>query len=109
MSLIGEPDPLSPGHALVCRLMSLISSAVRAELAQTYQAPDRHYHDLRHIEALLRLARDHAEALSDRDAVEAAIWFHDAIYDTRRNDNEARSAEVAVVRLSGAASPARIA
>jgi predicted metal-dependent HD superfamily phosphohydrolase len=89
--------------------MSLISSAVRAELVQAYEAPDRHYHDLRHIEALLGLARAHADALSDRDAVEAAIWFHDAIYDTRRNDNEAHSAELAVARLSGAASPDRIA
>jgi predicted metal-dependent HD superfamily phosphohydrolase len=89
--------------------MSLISSGVRAELAGIYQAPDRHYHDLRHIEALLGLARDHANALFDRDAVEAAIWFHDAIYDTRRSDNEARSAELAIARLAEAAAPDRVA
>ena len=79
--------------------MTLISEPVRAELVRAYAAPDRHYHDLRHIEALLGLADAYADAIVDRDAVEAAIWFHDAIYDTRRNDNEARSAELAIARL----------
>jgi predicted metal-dependent HD superfamily phosphohydrolase len=89
--------------------MSLISSATRTELTQAYLAADRHYHDLRHIEALLGLARDHAAALFDGDAIEAAIWFHDAVYDTHRNDNEARSAELAVARLSGAVAEDRVA
>ena len=64
--------------------MSLISDPVRAELLAAYAAPERHYHGLRHIEALLGLAAQHADAIADRDAVAAAIWFHDAIYDTRR-------------------------
>jgi len=38
--------------------MTLISEPVRTELASAYTAPDRHYHDLHHIEALLR----HADA-----------------------------------------------
>jgi predicted metal-dependent HD superfamily phosphohydrolase len=72
--------------------MTLISEPVRAELISAYTAPDRHYHDLRHVEALLGLSDACASAITDRDAVEAAIWFHDAIYDTRRSDNEERSA-----------------
>ena len=86
--------------------MSLVSEPVRAELVRAYTAPDRHYHDLRHVETLLRLAQDHA--LADREAVEAAIWFHDAIYDTRRQDNEDQSAELAIERLSGRAATDRI-
>jgi len=89
--------------------MSLISDPVRAELRRAYAAPERHYHGLRHIEALLGLADQHADAISDRVAVEAAIWFHDAIYDTRRNDNEERSAALASARLAGTAGDDRIA
>jgi len=89
--------------------MTLMSDPVRAELVRAYAAPDRHYHGLRHIEALLGLAATHADAIADRDAVETAIWFHDAIYDTRRHDNEDKSAGLAVARLAGIAAPDRIA
>jgi predicted metal-dependent HD superfamily phosphohydrolase len=89
--------------------MTLISEPVRAELVSAYTAPDRHYHDLRHIEALLGLADACAGAIMDRDAVEAAIWFHDAVYDTRRGDNEERSAALAMARLAGSTDDGRIA
>src|SRR5262249_15651119 len=65
--------------------------------------------DLRHIEALLGLADTCAGAITDRDAVEAAIWFHDAIYDTRRSDNEKASAALAMARLAGTADEDRLA
>src|SRR5216683_5961579 len=83
--------------------MTLISEAIRAELVHAYSAPDRHYHNLGHVEALLGLMRDNLTFLSDPAAVEAAVWFHDAIYDTHRNDNEARSADLARERLSDTA------
>lgn len=89
--------------------MTLIKAPLRAELAGAYQAPGRHYHDLRHVEALLGHARACADAIADRDAVEAAIWFHDAVYDPRRSDNEERSAALAQARLAGSADAARIA
>jgi predicted metal-dependent HD superfamily phosphohydrolase len=89
--------------------MTLISEPLRAELVAAYTAPGRHYHGLHHIETLLRLADACAGAIADHDAVEAAIWFHDAIYDTRRSDNEERSAALAVERLAGATDDNRIA
>jgi predicted metal-dependent HD superfamily phosphohydrolase len=89
--------------------MTLISEPLRAELVAAYTAPGRHYHDLRHIEALLGFAEACAGAIADRDAVEAAIWFHDAIYDTRRNNNEERSAALAAARLAGKTDRNRVA
>jgi predicted metal-dependent HD superfamily phosphohydrolase len=89
--------------------MTLISEPVLAELICAYTAPCRHYHDLRHIEALLGLTDPCADLITDRAAVEAAIWFHDAIYDTRCRDNEERSAALAVARLAGTTEDDRIA
>jgi predicted metal-dependent HD superfamily phosphohydrolase len=88
---------------------SLISGSIRAELVRAYAAPDRHYHGLAHIETLLDLAQANADAIADAGAVEAAIWFHDAIYDSRRKDNEERSADLAAARLAGTATSDRIA
>src|SRR5262249_41082694 len=63
------------------------------ELHGAYSATDRHYHGVRHIAECLRALRD-VRAWAERPAeIEAALWFHDAIYDTHRNDNEARSAD----------------
>jgi predicted metal-dependent HD superfamily phosphohydrolase len=89
--------------------MTLISEPLRAELAAAHAAPGRYYHDLRHVGALLALAETCAGEIADRDAVEAAIWFHDAVYDTQREDNEERSAALAEERLAGAASEERVA
>jgi predicted metal-dependent HD superfamily phosphohydrolase len=83
--------------------MSLILPSVRAELVKAYSASDRHYHDLRHIDAMLGLMREHVVLLTDPTTLEAAIWFHDAIYDTHRDDNEQRSADLARERLSSIA------
>ena len=89
--------------------MTLISESLRAELAAAYATDDRDYHDLRHIETLLAMADTCADDIADREAVEAAIWFHDAVYDTQREDNEARSAALAEAQLAGMASDERIA
>jgi predicted metal-dependent HD superfamily phosphohydrolase len=109
MPVMDAYDGSAKPHTRRPRAMTLISEPLRAELVAAYTAPGRHYHDLHHIEALLGLADACADAIADRDAVEAAIWFHDAIYDTRRNDNEERSAALAEARLAGTAGAERIA
>ena len=79
----------------------LISKTLKKELSALYRQPGRHYHGVAHIEALLALLDKHRADLSDPRAVEAAIWFHDAIYDSRAKDNETRSAALAGKKLAG--------
>ncbi|WJN57611.1 hypothetical protein [Pseudomonas sp. SO81] len=64
-----------------------------AELLAAYAAPDRHYHGVSHIQACLAHLQRWQQLARDPALVELALWTHDLIYDTRRQDNEAVSAE----------------
>lgn len=86
----------------------LIDESLKQELSALYRAEDRHYHNLAHIEAMLGLAGDYRALLGDPEAVDAAIWFHDAIYDSKTKDNEARSAALAEKRLAGRTDAGRL-
>jgi predicted metal-dependent HD superfamily phosphohydrolase len=48
---------------------------------------------------MLRLV-DSYRGIRDKDAVSFAAWFHDAIYDTRKSNNEEKSAILATKALS---------
>ncbi len=72
------------------------------ELVSLYSQPHRHYHNFRHIAECLA-EFDFARHLAHEPvAVELAVWFHDAIYDTHAQDNEERSAELAKRRIAEA-------
>ncbi len=63
------------------------------ELAAAYGERSRHYHTQQHIaECLSQFQRFHSLAQRPYE-VEVALWFHDAVYDTHRSDNEERSAQ----------------
>jgi len=68
---------------------------VRARVAHCYREPHRRYHDLRHLHEVLQTVEELAEEADDVEAVRWAAWFHDAVYDVHRDDNEERSAELA--------------
>ncbi|MHC4892317.1 MAG: HD domain-containing protein [Planctomycetota bacterium] len=70
-----------------------------AELARLYRSPERHYHSDVHVAECLRALDEHRELAERPEEVELAIWFHDAIYDTGRDDNEEASARLAEERL----------
>lgn len=67
------------------------------EVLGAYRAEGRHYHGVRHVGWVVRhveaLAADHP--VDDLAATVAAAFFHDAVYDPRRDDNEAASAAMA--------------
>jgi len=74
---------------------------VFGDLPERYQQPSRYYHTLQHIDEMLtRLDAIH-NAAAQSPAVAIAVWFHDAVYDTRRTDNEERSADLARACLAG--------
>jgi len=78
------------------------------DLVQGYQTPPRAYHDLTHVvECLAEL--DTARHLArDPDAMEMAIWYHDAILDNQQADNEQKSAQLARDVLLGSGSTSQI-
>jgi predicted metal-dependent HD superfamily phosphohydrolase len=67
--------------------------AVFEKLVDAYSSPDRFYHNLAHIEDCLSIFDETKSLALHPEEVELTIWFHDAVYDTRRNDNEQKSAE----------------
>lgn len=70
------------------------SEANYRRLLAGYQEPHRHYHALGHIQHCLTMFEECKSLVSDPDALELALWFHDVILVSGRRDNEARSAHL---------------
>jgi predicted metal-dependent HD superfamily phosphohydrolase len=78
------PDSMRAGRALLAR----------------WDEPHRAYHTVVHLGAVLaHLDLLAADGVAVGVAVELAAWWHDAVYDVRRQDNEPRSAELATMTL----------
>ena len=73
------------------------------DLARRYGEPGRAYHTLTHITAMLNVVEEFASAFTDPLALRLAVWFHDAVYDARRTDNEEQSAAYAADVLQASA------
>ena len=73
--------------------------AVYEELVSLYSEPHRHYHNLLHIDECLNEFESARSLAQQPSAVELAIWFHDAVYDTHAANNEEKSAELAQKRI----------
>ncbi|UUU33004.1 hypothetical protein JIX56_25765 [Streptomyces sp. CA-210063] len=73
-----------------------------ANLLERWSEPQRKYHTLAHLTAVL----DHIDVLEeyadDPDLVRLAAWFHDAVYLPERSENEERSARLAERALAEA-------
>ena len=69
-----------------------------AELDRRYREAGRHYHTWSHVADCLRELRRARQEFgqADAQALELAVWFHDAVYEPGRQDNEALSAELAL-------------
>jgi predicted metal-dependent HD superfamily phosphohydrolase len=90
---------LTAPHAAL--ILPFLESPSSSALISRYREPHRHYHDVTHIREVFAHIAQVAEQFQQlRPALYAAL-YHDAIYDSKRKDNEARSAELARAELSG--------
>jgi len=69
-------------------------------LSARYAEPHRYYHTRDHVVACLGWLDRCADAAEYPDEVELALWYHDAVYDPTRSDNEVASAELARQQLT---------
>ena len=64
-------------------------------MTNAYAEDHRHYHNQQHIAECLNEFDAARHLVRQAEAVELALWFHDAVYDPRAGDNEERSAALA--------------
>ncbi|MEU2586095.1 hypothetical protein ABZ612_24685 [Streptomyces avermitilis] len=64
-------------------------------LLRRWSEPQRRYHTVDHLTAVLDRVDLLAEYADDPDVVRLAAWFHDAVYFPDRSENEERSARLA--------------
>ena len=66
--------------------------AILDSLLARWAEPHRRYHTLQHLRECLDVFAQHRALAPRPGEVALALWFHDAVYDTARHDNEAESA-----------------
>lgn len=59
----------------------------------------RSYHNAEHLTTVLSIVESYGDRAADLAAVHLAAWYHDAVYDPRRVDNEEASALLAEAQL----------
>lgn len=64
-------------------------------LLSRWSEPQRRYHTVAHLAAVLDRIDELAEHADDLPVVQLAAWFHDAVYRPDRSENEERSAALA--------------
>ena len=82
----GGPDPLPYADDVLAR----------------WSEPQRYYHTVDHLTAVLNHIDVLEEHAADPDLVRLAAWFHDAVYLPDRSENEERSAHLAERALAEA-------
>lgn len=69
------------------------------EIESCYSENTRHYHNLSHLNYLFLKLEDYKSIVKDTDTLMYSIFYHDLVYNPKRNDNELKSANLAKKRL----------
>lgn len=83
-------------------------SSVLDDLLARYSEASRAYHTTQHLEECFEQFALASHLSSHSGEVQVALWFHDAIYDTRSPQNEERSAAWATEVLAAAGAPTEV-
>ncbi len=83
----------------LCQRIGFHGEEEYPELMKKYGEEHRTHHNLVHIAHMLHEFDGIRQLLKAPDQVEMAIWWHDAEYDPKKDDNEATSARMAGQRL----------
>lgn len=78
----------------------ILTNTLWEEIETHYSSKGRHYHSLKHLENLLIQLESVKKQIHDWDTVIFAMYYHDIIYKSTRKDNEEKSADLAVERLT---------
>ena len=83
--------------------LSQPDASVFSELLARYSEPGRAYHTCQHLEECFAQFATARALARHPGEVRLALWFHDAIYDTRSSTNESESADWAcrVLQVAG--------
>lgn len=86
-----------------------VAAAIERDVLARYDDEARTYHNRVHVLDTLQTAAwlSHHAPGQQRE-IRLALWFHDAIYDSERSDNEARSAELAAACLQRCSAPVNL-
>lgn len=70
-----------------------IAPELYKEVIDKYKDNHRHYHTLQHLDECLGHLTELRDFAENAPAIELALWFHDAVYEPLRHDNEQLSAD----------------
>jgi predicted metal-dependent HD superfamily phosphohydrolase len=77
-----------------------ISISLWNEIEKKYGSHKRYYHTLLHLEVLLDQLGGCKQLIADWDTLLFSVFYHDIVYNVLKSNNEERSADLAVKRLS---------
>lgn len=107
---MSDPIPILESEWLkdTARFSVSATGPVLQDLLIRHAEPHRRYHGSEHLVALLDLLSRHAPHIAPGAIPRLAVWWHDAIYDPTRKDNEDLSASLAARHLSTFPLPASL-